>query len=98
MVVVRDAWDVGTRDPDDRAIEVVEGFLGDDRGDLGPIAAEAVVLVDDDDLPVFLTDDRTVSSIERPERTQVDDLGADALAADQLGGFQGCSGPSGRRR
>ena len=41
------ARDVRAGDPGDRSVEVVERLLGDDRGDLGAVAAEPVVLVDD---------------------------------------------------
>src|SRR4051795_3981059 len=63
---------VGRRDPHDRAVEVLEALLGDQRGDLRARRARRVGLVDDHHLraPAHALEDRLL--VERHERAQVE--------------------------
>ena len=77
------ARDLGAGDAGDGPIEVVERFLGDDRRDLGAVPAELVVLVDDQALAGLAHRLEDGLPVERPERPQVDDLGADPVLGDR---------------
>src|SRR5579864_1604037 len=66
---------VGCRDAHDRPVQVVEGVLGDDRGDLGPEAPCEVVLVDDHRLagaPDRLEDRLAVEGRQGPQVEYLD--------------------------
>ena len=76
---------LGAGDPRDRAVEVVERLLGDDRRDLRAVAAELVVLVDDQALAGLADRVEQRLAVERAERPQVDDLDADAVVGDPVG-------------
>ncbi len=82
----------GTSGPQTRrigSVELEQRLFRDDRRDLGADAPELLIFVDDERaarLGHALQDRRPV---HRPDRTQVDDLGVDALAGDLVGGFDG---------
>src|SRR5690606_25559815 len=73
----------------DRRHQVVHGFLGQAGGDLGAEAGGARGLVHDH--AAAGAGDRLADGVEiqRPQRGDVDDLGADALGGQGLGGLQG---------
>src|SRR5438552_13283799 len=83
-VVVGHARDVRTGDARDRAVEVVERLLGDDRAELGAIAEEPIVLVDDQALPGLPDGREHRLLVERAKRPEVDDLDADPLLRDNV--------------
>src|SRR5213080_2139274 len=77
-------------DPLDRSIEVLEGLLGDRRGDLAAEAAGMRVLVQDDrlrGLPHRL-EDRLL--VPRDQRAQVEDLDGDVFLPELLRRLVGC--------
>src|SRR6266850_6538785 len=69
-------------------VEVVERFLGDDRGDLAAVPATFDRLMHDQQ-PVCLADrGKDGVAVERYEATQVDDLGLDAVRRELVGGLE----------
>src|ERR1700733_11694006 len=79
----RDVW---RRDPDDRAVEVLEPLLGDQRGHLRPGRARGIRLVDDHDLRAasHRLEDRVL--VQRHQRAQIEHL--NRCPVDVLGRLQ----------
>jgi hypothetical protein len=71
--------DVRGGDADDRAVEIPEGFVGDNGGDLRAPAAEPRVLFYREQSTRLRDRAEDGLSIERDQRPQVDDLRIDAM-------------------
>src|ERR1700759_389780 len=65
---------VGRRDSDDRAVEILEALLGDQRRDLGARGAHLIGLVDDHHLRTATDRVKNRVGIQRNQRTQVKHL------------------------
>ena len=66
-------------DADDRSIEVPEGLVGDDRGDLRTPTTEARVFLDREESTGFRHRLKNRECVERHQRPHVDDLCVDAV-------------------
>ena len=75
-------------DPDDRAIEIVEGFFVDDGGNFSGKSASAGVLVKDDDFVGLLYGSGDRFAIERRDCTQVEDFDFDSFFAQDFRRFE----------
>src|SRR5437764_1105375 len=73
-------------DPDDRAVEVLERLLADQRGNLGPDAARSRRLVEHHDLARLPHRREDRLAVERTERAQVEHL--DRGAVEVVGGLE----------
>ena len=68
-------------DADDRSIEVPEGLVGDDRGDLRAPTTEARVFLDREEPTRLRHRPENRERVERHQRPHVDDLCVDAVLA-----------------
>src|SRR5580704_15223247 len=86
----RREWDcrVQTRDANDGAVEVVEGFFVDDGGDLSGEAPGAGVFVEDDDFVGLLHGLGDGFAIEWRDSAQVEDFEIDPFLLYNLGSLQ----------
>src|SRR3990170_707280 len=79
---------VRRRQAHDRRVEVLEGLLGDHRGDLGADAEEPVTLVQHEGAAGLRHRLEHGLRVERLDRAQVHDLGRDALRREHLRGLE----------
>ena len=70
--------------PDNRAIEIVERFFVDDRGNFSGQSPGARVFVKNDDFIGLLHGGRNRRAIERRDRAQVDDFDFDSFFAQEF--------------
>src|SRR5438270_4232937 len=76
------------RDAEDRAVEILERVLRDDRGDLGAEPASEVVLVHHHRLARLAHRREDRVAVERREGAEIDDLDAHAVGLELGGGVR----------
>src|SRR5215472_19135887 len=90
MFLRRSEWNGGIQpsNADDGAVELVESFFVDDGGDLSGETSGTGVLVKDDDFVRLLHGLHDGFTVQRRNRTQVENFQIDSFLAENVSRFQ----------